>query len=115
MQEVGSDDVCLGQTPGDVHAVRLFVKEADPFLEITQHLKGVVSELVSAIVVDAVAAKLATTTVSEIHAPNKIRPTYRRHQTVDVCPDMRVHDVVGDLWVLHVEQGSQRARRMWRF
>jgi hypothetical protein len=114
MQEIGSDDVCLGQTAGDVHAVGLLVEEADPFLEIAQHLEGVVSELVAAIVVDTVTTEL-TSIVSEIHAKNHTKPsTYRRHQAVDVCPDMRVHDVVGNLWVLHLGQGSQRAQRIWR-
>jgi hypothetical protein len=60
VQQIGADEVRFGQASGNVHAVRLFVVEADPFLEIAQHLEGVVSELVATIIVYAVATELDT-------------------------------------------------------
>jgi hypothetical protein len=52
------DEIRLGQASSDVHSVRLFVVESDPSPKIAQHLEGVVSESITAIVVNAIAAEL---------------------------------------------------------
>lgn len=52
------DEIRLGQASSHVHSVRLFIVESDPSPEIAQHLKGVVSESITAIVVDAVTTEL---------------------------------------------------------
>ena len=76
VQQVGADEVRFGQTTGDVHAVRLFVVEADPSLEVAQHLEGVVSELVAVVVVDTVAAELDRASVEfKEKEYGNVRPT----------------------------------------
>ena len=37
--------------------------------------------------------------------------TYGRHQAVDVCPDLGVHRVVGDLGVLHLGRDHKGGRK----
>jgi hypothetical protein len=58
VEQITADNVRFREAPGDVHAVRLLVVEADPFLEIAQHLEGVVAEFVAVVIVDAVTTEL---------------------------------------------------------
>lgn len=58
LEQVAADQIRLGKTSGDVHAVRLLVVESDPSLDVSQTLEGVVSQLVNAVIVGASTSKL---------------------------------------------------------
>lgn len=76
---------------GDVHSVRFFVVEADPSFDIAQNLKGVVAELISAVIILAHASELWESVGARQHW--KGASTYSGDKGVDVSSNFRMDNV----------------------
>lgn len=70
MEQVVGHDVGFGEASRNVHAVGLFVVEADPSFQVAQDFEGVVAEFV-AVVVDAPSTELGGGSVRQDEATKK--------------------------------------------
>jgi hypothetical protein len=87
---------------GNVHAVRLFVVEADPAFDIAEDLQGIVAQVVSAIVFCACASQLCSLSVPKLNIHRtKLGSAYRGNEAADVCPNFGMDNVCGAVSQLH--------------